>query len=154
MSDAEEALATIEQAALRDDKYIAQTTVAALRDAGVLGATERYEWRRDLTFDSVRLFRLPGNFINEVDESFADAPQTIGELRSGRSQNGADWTPRDLLLKLLREHDSGECVLTDLVVGMRMSNGRAGYWNACSNSIIACGLLSQAAMRIVKDAPE
>jgi hypothetical protein len=42
------------------------------------------------------------------EDNFADAPQTIGEIRSDKSRSARDWTPRDALISLLREIDRGE----------------------------------------------
>ena len=41
-------------------------------------------------------------------DSFADAPQSIGELRTEKSQSPTDWSARDALVRLLRGIDSGE----------------------------------------------
>jgi hypothetical protein len=79
------------------------------------------------------------------DDTFADEPLTIGEARLRRSNAAHDWTPRDMLVKLLREHDSGECVLTDLVVSFRAKgNGDvAGFWNSTRDRTTAVGLAGQ-----------
>lgn len=43
-----------------------------------------------------------------MTESFADAPQSITELRSDKSGSAKDWTPRDALVTTLREIDTGK----------------------------------------------
>lgn len=50
------------------------------------------------------------------EQTFAEAPPTITELRSERSQDAADWTPRDALVHLLRKIDSGEIIPEAAVV--------------------------------------
>lgn len=40
--------------------------------------------------------------------NFTDAPISISELRSDKSGNAKDWTPRDALIALLRDIDSGK----------------------------------------------
>ena len=44
--------------------------------------------------------------IKEID-NFKDHPQTIGEIRSDKSDNARDWSPRDALITLLRRIDNG-----------------------------------------------
>jgi hypothetical protein len=85
--------------------------------------------------------------MSDDADTFADAPLSIGEARSARSQRSQDWTPREVLVKMLREHDSGEQVLEELVVTFR-SAGQTGFWNACSMRTTALGLLVQAAIGI------
>jgi len=72
-------------------------------------------------------------------DSFAETPQTLGEVRAGRSRNAQDWTPRDLLVKLLREHDSGECKLEAVVVSFRTET-QEGFWSATPDRTTALGL--------------
>jgi hypothetical protein len=50
------------------------------------------------------------------DGDFSDAPPTITELRSDRSQLPGDWTPRDALVAMLRRIDRGEEEPTNLIV--------------------------------------
>jgi hypothetical protein len=42
-----------------------------------------------------------------TDESFAHAPVSIGERRSLDEQDCALWSPREMLVKLLRDIDTG-----------------------------------------------
>lgn len=51
-----------------------------------------------------------------MTESFADAPQTITELRSDKTGRANDWTPRDALVATLREIDSGKFSPEQLVM--------------------------------------
>jgi hypothetical protein len=51
-----------------------------------------------------------------VTEDFSKAPPTISEARAKRSGNAEDWTPRDVLVHVLRQIDSGELVLDDVIV--------------------------------------
>lgn len=94
------------------------------------------------------LGQAPAQELGHEPESFADHPTTIGEVRSTRSQSAADWSPRDLLVKLLREHDSGEHVLEQLVVCFEDADASVGFWNACADRTIAVGLLAQAVVNI------
>lgn len=50
------------------------------------------------------------------DESFADAPETIADLKSEKTDLASDWTPRDMLIKLLRAVDRGELKAEAMVV--------------------------------------
>ena len=40
-------------------------------------------------------------------ETFKDHPLTIGEIRSDKSGNAKDWTPREALIDMLRQIDNG-----------------------------------------------
>lgn len=41
-------------------------------------------------------------------EDFSKAPMTIGEIRAGKTHEAKDWGPRDLLMRMLRDIDSGK----------------------------------------------
>lgn len=43
-----------------------------------------------------------------MNDNFGEWPPSITELRAARSESPEDWTPRDALLSLLREIDSGK----------------------------------------------
>lgn len=45
--------------------------------------------------------------IDPVIENFKDYPLTIGEIRSNKSDNASDWSPRDVLIDILRRIDNG-----------------------------------------------
>lgn len=73
-------------------------------------------------------------------DDFREAPQTIGELRSDKSTLGKDWTPRDLLISLLRDIDSGAQEIESCVVFVRYKDGGIGFRQACSDPLLASGL--------------
>lgn len=83
-------------------------------------------------------------------ENFADHPRSIAEIRSDKSLDASDWTPRDALIKLLRMHDSGEQVLTTLVAVYAYDDAEArhdrslGYTCATKTKIETLGLLGYA----------
>ena len=54
-----------------------------------------------------------------MNENFADHPETVGEVRSGRNGQGTAWTPRDVLIHVLRKIDRGEMAPESLVVCWR-----------------------------------
>ena len=47
-------------------------------------------------------------YTQQEPESFADHPLTIGEIRASKEQTGAAWSPRDVLIELLRMIDRGD----------------------------------------------
>lgn len=63
-------------------------------------------------------------------ESFKDEPKTIGEIRSERNDDCKLWVPRDLLITLLREIDSGQSDITNMVVFYETSDERGRYIRA------------------------
>lgn len=79
-------------------------------------------------------------------DDFSHYPKSVNEVRGERSGKGADWSPRDLLVHMLRQIDSGEMVITDCVVVYRRSDADddqvVGYRNASRDGLTAVGLLS------------
>jgi hypothetical protein len=87
-------------------------------------------------------------------DDFSQHPQSVQEIRSFRSRNGADWTPRDALIELLRQIDKGEADPNALVIcwgEVDPKDPTAGYTtfsSACPNGIVALGLLTRCVYRI------
>lgn len=52
-------------------------------------------------------------------ENFADHPKSITEVRAERSESARDWTPRDVLIDILRDIDSKKINPEAVVVSMR-----------------------------------
>lgn len=50
-------------------------------------------------------------------ESFADVPVALAEKRAERDQNASSWTPRDALVSILREIDSGRLKVDLIWIG-------------------------------------
>jgi hypothetical protein len=46
--------------------------------------------------------------MTEIPSSFANYPKSVMELRSEKSDAAADWTPRDVLIDVLRSIDQGK----------------------------------------------
>jgi hypothetical protein len=66
-------------------------------------------------------------------ENFKDFPTILGDVRSDISGMGADWSPRDLLLTMLKELDAGEISADTLVVGW-CYNDKNNVPQVCSRS--------------------
>jgi len=62
--------------------------------------------------------------MTDYPENFADYPQSLNDIKSNRSRNCADWTPRDALIDVLRIIDSlGEnTVCENLVIVYRLKH--------------------------------
>lgn len=56
--------------------------------------------------------------MTDIPDNFADHPLSIAEIRADKSQNATDWTPRDVLIELLRDIDSGAIAPDALIVAM------------------------------------
>ena len=50
------------------------------------------------------------------DEDFSHHPPTVGELRVEKTERAKDWAPRDVLVQLLRDIDSGKIEVQSLVI--------------------------------------
>ncbi len=56
--------------------------------------------------------------MTDYPESFANFPQSVGDVRSERTMRAKDWTPREALIDVLRLIDSGEFAPDTLIVAM------------------------------------
>jgi hypothetical protein len=54
---------------------------------------------------------------------FSEYPLSVTEIRSGRTNEANDWTPRDALIDTLRRIDKGEIAPEALVVVMKHRRG-------------------------------
>ncbi len=89
--------------------------------------------------------------------SFADHPETIGERRADRAENAALWSPRDVLVSVLREIDRGEIAPDALVVVHRqkMAPGdtRTRHSVSSPDMHVTLGLLARAMFTIQENTP-
>lgn len=88
------------------------------------------------------------------EENFADAPTSIAEVRSMKEQNASKWTPRDALVTLLREIDSGKTELTIAVIAYQYKTHdggtRAGFLSAGGDNLAdAVGTLEVAKIKMI-----
>lgn len=90
-----------------------------------------------------------------MKDDFSDAPVSIGEIRSERERDAAKWTPRDALVSLLREIDSGEVKSTAVVVLMRVEyddgSTAVRYVVATPSGDTTLALIEKAKHQIIKD---
>ena len=77
---------------------------------------------------------------------YKDHPPSVGELRADKTEDAADWEPRDALISALRHIDSGEQEPTCLVVIMGNIKDSATSPVKCyvlsPNKYITIGLIS------------
>lgn len=88
-------------------------------------------------------------------ESFVNYPKSINELRSRKSGDASDWTPRDVLIQMLRDIDSGAIAPDALIVSFRekLETGfRTNFCAACPDSGVMLALLEQTKFRIWREA--
>jgi hypothetical protein len=77
-------------------------------------------------------------------ETFADYPLTIGEAKSDKTRDGADWTPRDALISVLRDIDDGKVDLTGVVICMHFREGGCSFAQATPSLIHSLGIIERA----------
>ena len=80
-------------------------------------------------------------------DSYADYPRSVNELRCARSGSAADWTPREILIQLLRDIDSGRVQPDALVTVYRESrdgSSRTEFLSSCADATVMVGLLEMA----------
>jgi len=87
----------------------------------------------------------------QLEQSFADVPVSLNEIRAERSENSAEWTPRDMLIALLRDIDNGTRNVTDAVVTFSTDNGEGySFFNATKDKAVAVFLLERAKHRMME----
>lgn len=62
-----------------------------------------------------------------MTDSFAEHPISIAEARSSKTDLARDWSPRDVLVALLREIDKGDLDIDAVVVFMRPRAKGGGF---------------------------
>lgn len=81
------------------------------------------------------------------DDSFADHPKSIAEIRAERATNGRLWAPRDALLAALREIDAGRLKADCLVICIGNINPDGSttnqHFTAARDAWAAIGLVSE-----------
>lgn len=87
-------------------------------------------------------------------DDYANHPRTLGELRSDRTGNASDWSPRDVLIAALRRIDSGEWHPDCLIVGGSSRDekgGRQTMWLTSSpDPLLTVGLAHRIAARVLE----
>lgn len=87
-------------------------------------------------------------------DSFGNYPQSVNELRCLRSGNAADWSPRDVLIQVLRDIDAGVMHPDALIVSFREKVERGfctSFSASCPDSTVMIALLEQTKFRIWRD---
>lgn len=74
--------------------------------------------------------------------TYADSPITIGELRSDRTDSAGDWSPRELLISLLRGIDEGEISPESMVVLFNVGDV-VSYRVSARSAISVLGLMDR-----------
>ncbi len=78
--------------------------------------------------------------------NYKEHPPSVTELRSDKTNDAADWTPRDVLITALRDIDSGNQEPTCLIVIMGMIDESRVVmpmsYVSSPNKFVTAGLLS------------
>lgn len=87
-----------------------------------------------------------------MTDNFADHPLSITELRSDKSQNAADWSPRDALISALRDLDAGKIKPDALVVCYRKKDSdgavETSWYSASPDLHTSLGMLARVMHRM------
>lgn len=84
-------------------------------------------------------------------DSYKDYPVTVGEQRAANNNELRDWSPRDLLICMLRDIDSGLRNPTDVVLCYAEGEAEGGYMRAGQNPETHISHLEIAKHRIIDD---
>jgi hypothetical protein len=86
-----------------------------------------------------------------MSDDFSNHPKTIGELQRERDQSCDAGKPRDILIEMLRDIDSGKANPTAMVICYREDiDGEqwTRFLSACPDALIAQGLLTRILYRM------
>lgn len=85
---------------------------------------------------------------------FSARPKSITEIKSDKSSRGSDWTPRDLLISVLRDIDGGVLKPDVIVLAYRETNPEdpgahhTGFFQASPDVFTAMGVLLRTLLRL------
>ena len=92
------------------------------------------------------------------DDDFSDAPTSIGEVRADRAQRADQWSPREVLIALLRDIDQGKVVPLRLAViyAVKVADDAGGgtrtfFQVSAEGNHEVLGMLARAAYLINRD---
>jgi hypothetical protein len=86
--------------------------------------------------------------------SFADAPLSVTEVRAEKQDDPAIWTCRDILIKMLRDIDSGKANPNIMVIcyaTIHDGNTKASFLNKSASVYESIGLLSEVKHMILEE---
>ena len=90
-----------------------------------------------------------------MPDSYAGHPKSVGELRSDKTESARDWTPRDVLIDLLRAIDEKKLDPDAVVVIVRPRApegiAQVHYRIASPDIHTTLGMLSSATFKINKE---
>ena len=88
-------------------------------------------------------------------DDYSNHPVSLTEAKANRECNSALWTPRDALISMLRDIDSGEINPDALVAVCRTKDQdgayRTTFVNATPDVHVAMGLLTRGHFRLMED---
>ena len=90
-----------------------------------------------------------------MTDDFSKAPKSLGEVRANKAANARLWSPRDVLIHVLRELDAGAIKNLDiLIVCWREEDENdadekvTGYSQSSPGCLEVLGVLSRTAFKI------
>ena len=89
--------------------------------------------------------------MSDLPEDFASHPMSIAEIRSDKDGDAAKWTPRGVLIALLRGIDSGKIDPTALAVVWCTIDGAISsshYSVSSPNAMVTLGMVERARHRM------
>jgi hypothetical protein len=75
---------------------------------------------------------------------FSNHPPSIGEIKSARGNDGSLWTPREVLVKMLREIDDGKVAPDVLVIAwsdIEAGKRRGHFSQSTPDPLLSMGLM-------------
>ena len=90
-----------------------------------------------------------------MSDDFKNYPKSVTEIKSDKSNKASDWTPRDVLIDMLRMIDSGEVNPSALIVCYRDKDDegeytKPGFRVASPDPLLTLGVLAYCSQRIAK----
>lgn len=87
-------------------------------------------------------------------DNFADAPVSVSEIRSDKSTSARDWTPRDVLVSMLRALDRGEIKPEAVVIvyrepGSDQHSTRTCFYASSPDVHVTLGLIELGKLKLL-----
>jgi hypothetical protein len=77
-----------------------------------------------------------------MSEDYSNYPKSITELKSDKTQQANDWTPRDVLIDMLRKIDNGEVKPNILAICFREDADTPRISLSSPDPLITTGMLA------------
>ena len=92
---------------------------------------------------------------DQEEINYSEHPKSVAEIKANKNSDGALWKPRDALISLLRDIDSGKIEVTDIVILWACEKeqfvSKTGYRASCRSVLNRHGLIEIVKTKMLED---